>query len=271
MGRQPSPSTGRGSEREIGLVMHSTAEGEPIADLPHSSDPGSPRPRSSLLTAPVRAAGGEAKSVGRTSGDGPAARSAPVLPAPAPARPGQLQRFLRHRLTSPEKRTVKRIEALRTELFAGTSPPSADLARAKILTMLRDDRGLATGIEGAEAYELLATWLVDENLAGRQAAEIVGLFLRETGAMERPELSAPRVKAALRLLNEVLFGDDQGGVLAVGVREFALEKRDGGLQVVAHLRTTADEDSVLETARAVLRERGYADVDLRAVRRPTRR
>ena len=253
------------------MVMHSTAEGEPIADTNPQSDLGRPRPRPTQTGTPPRATGGEGQRVGRTSGDGPAARSAQVLPAAAPARPGQLQRFLRHRLTSPEKRTVKRIEALRTELFAGTSPPSADLAHAKILSMLREDRGLAGGLDNADAYQLLANWLVDETLAGRAAAEIVGLFLREVGAMERPELSAPRVKAALRVLNEVLFGDDQAGALAVGVREFGLEKRDGGLQVVAHLRTTADEAGVLEAARTVLRERGYPDVDLRAVRRPTRR
>lgn len=266
MGLGPSPSTGQSAEAEIGLVMHSTAEGEPIADPQSASDLGRPRPRP-VSTFPARSTGGEPPRVGRTSGDGPAARTAPVLPAVAPQRPGQLQRFLRHRLTSPEKRTVKRIEALRNELFAGTSPPSVDLARAKILSMLRDDRGLAEGLDRPDAYEHLAGWLVDETLSGRQAAEIVGLFLREVGAMERPELSAPRVKAALRVLNEVLFGDDQAGVLAVGVREFGLEKRDGGLQVVAHLRTTADEAGVLEAARRALRERGYPDVDVRAVRR----
>lgn len=246
--------------------MHSTAEGEPIAEPSSLSDNGRPRPRP-LSAAPTRTTGGEPPRVGRTSGDGPATRSAAVLPALAPARPGQLQRFLRHRLTSPEKRTVKRIEALRNELFAGTSPPSLDLARSKILTMLREDRGLAEGLDRVEAYELLAGWLVDETLSGRQAAEIVGLYLREVGAMERPLLSAPRVKAALRMLNEVLFGDDQGGVLTVGVREFALEKRDGGLQVVALLRTSADEAGVLDAAKKILRERGYSDVDVRAVRR----
>ncbi len=271
MGMDRARRTGQRTESEIEMVMHSTAEGEPIADTHPHSDFGRPRPRPPVTGSPARTTGGGGQRVGRTSGDGPAARSAAVLPTPAPARPGQLQRFLRHRLTSPEKRTVKRIEALRTELFAGTSPPSPDLARAKILSMLREDRGLASGLDGADAYHHLASWLVDETLAGRQAAEIVGLYLREVGAMERPELSAPRVKAALRVLNEVLFGDDQAGALAVGVREFGLEKRDGGLQIVAHLRTTANEAAVLEAARVVLRERGYPDVDLRGVHRPVRR
>lgn len=273
MGLEPSPRTGRPAEPEIVIVMHSTAEGEPVADLHPHANLERPRPRTPLAASGARTTGGDSQRVGRTSGDGPVTRSAPLLQAqePTPTKSGQLQRFLRHRLTSPEKRTVKRIEALRTELFAGTSPPSPDLARAKILAMLREDRGLSSGLNNADAYELLANWLVDETLAGRQAAEIVGLFLREVGAMERPELSAPRVKAALRVLNEVLFGDDQAGALAVGVREFGLEKRDGGLQVVAHLRTTADEAGVLEASRAILRERGYSDVDVRAVRRATRR
>ena len=197
--------------------MHSTAEGEPIAEPSSYSESGRPRPRPAT-SQPPRPTGGEPQRVGRTSGDGPATRTAPVLPAATAQRPGQLQRFLRHRLTSPEKRTVKRIEALRTELFAGTSPPSLDLARSKIFTMLREDRGLSEGLERPEAYEHLASWLVDETLSGRHASEIVGLYLREVGAMERPELSAPRVKAALRVLNEVLFGDDQAGVLALHVR-----------------------------------------------------
>lgn len=266
MGLQPSGRTDPRVGTETGIVMHSTAEGEPIAEPSSLSESGRPRPRP-ITSLPARSTGGEPQRVGRSSGDGPALRGAPVAPATAPPRAGHLQRFLRHRLTSPEKRTVKRIEALRNELFAGTSPPSLDLARSKILSMLRDDRGLAEGLSRPEAYEHLANWLVDETLSGRQAAEIVGLYLREVGAMERPELSAPRVKAALRLLNEVLFGDDQAGVLAVGVREFCLEKRDGGLQVVAQLRTNADEAVVLDTARRVLRERGYHDVDVRAVRR----
>lgn len=265
MGAQPSGRTGGGAGSEISLVMHSTAEGEPIAEPFPLSESGRPRPRP-IPSSPARVTGGEPQRVGRSSGDGPAARSAP-LATPAAPKASQLQRFLRHRLTSPEKRTVKRIEALRNELFAGTSPPSLDLARSKILTMLRDDRGLAEGLASAEAYDHLASWLVDETLSGRQTSEIVGLYLREVGAMERPELSAPRVKAALRLLNETLFGDDQSSVLAAGVREFALEKRDGGLQVVAQLRATADEVVVMDAARKVLRERGYQDVDLRAVRR----
>lgn len=263
--------TGRRSRPEIDQVMHSTAEGEPIADSSPPSDVGRPRLRPSHAILAARTTGGDAQHLGRSSGDGPAARSASTAPPIVPPRPGQLQRFLRHRLTSPEKRTVKRIEALRNQLFSGTSPPSRDLARARILSMLREDRGLAEGLAGPEAYEHLAAWLADETLAGRQAAEIVGLFLREVGAMERPELSAPRVKAALRVLNEALFGDDQAGSLAVGIREFGLEKRDGGLQVVAHLRATADEAAVLEAARRVLHERGYPDVDVRGVRRPSRR
>jgi hypothetical protein len=230
--------------------MHSTAEGEPILE-PH----GRPRER------PIQAR--RVPQPGRISQDGPPVQEQKHVEE----RAGKVHRLLRHRLTSPEKRTVKRIEAQRSELFGGSAPPSVDVVRARILAQLRDDRGLKQGIQSAEAYALLSQWLVDESLCGRAAAEIIGLFLREVGAMERPELSAPRVKAALRVVNEVLFGDDQDAPIPLGVREFRLEKRDGGLQIVAHLRAGADEASVAASCRKVLDAAGYKDVDVRLVSR----
>ena len=214
---------------------------------------------------------------GKTSGDGPAIRPAPIANAkPAAAlkpvehttlTPRTLQRFLRHKLTSPEKRTVKRIQAQRADLFTALDKPSADVVRAKILVMLRDDRGLQEGQLDADAYEQLAQWLVDDAMAGVTAAEIVGLFLREKGALERPELSAPRVKAALRVLNEVLYGNDQDAAIPQGIRELRLEKRDGGLQIVGVLRAGADEANVVASCRKALKAAGYDDVDVRLVTR----
>lgn len=176
-------------------------------------------------------------------------------------------KLLRHQLTSPEKRTVKRVQALRVDYFTAIERPSLDLVKSKILQMIRDDRGLQQGLTNADAFEHMAQWLVDENLAGRTGAEIIGLFLREVGAMERPELSAPRVKAALRVLNEVLYGDQQGGPIPQGVREMRLEKRDGGLQIVGVLRAGSDETMVRAACMAELKACGYADVDVRLVSR----
>jgi hypothetical protein len=207
----------------------------------------------------------------KISADGPAERPAPILNAKpvehTTLTPRSLQRFLRHKLTSPEKRTVKRIQAQRSDLFTAVERPSSDLVKSRILQMLREDRGLAEGMAGADAYEQLAGWLVDESLAGRTAAEIVGLYLREAGALERPELSAPRVKAALRVLNEVLYGDDQDTLIPQGVREMRLEKRDGGLQIVGVLRAGADEAKVHAACRSALKAAGYDDVDVRLVNR----
>ncbi len=222
-----------------------------------------------MLVRPIPATPSAAPSGGRlakTSGDGPAIRPPPVAQPAAPV-VAPVHRLLRHRLTSPEKRTVKRIQATRVELFTALERPSQDLVRSRILQMLREDRGLQQGLPSAESYDILAGWLTDDALSGRTAAELVGLFLREIGAMERPELSAPRVKAALRVLNEVLYGDQQDGAIPQGVRELRLEKRDGGLQIVGVLRAGADESRVRQACREALRASSYPDVDVRLVSR----
>lgn len=235
--------------------MHSTSEGEPILE---------PRPRERevhLLTPVTR----------RVSGDGAPPRATPVRTREhATERTGRVERLLRHRLTSPEKRTVKRVQAQRLDWFAVGAPgrSSRDLVSQRVLEMLREDRGLQRGLDGGAAWDQLTDWLLDEALAGRTAAEIIGLYLRETGAMERPELSAPRVKNALRVLNEVLYGDLQAGPIPQGVREFRLEKRDGGLQIVGLLRAGADEVEVGAACRATLAAAEHEDVDVRLVSRP---
>jgi hypothetical protein len=242
--------------------MNSTTEGEPILESSR------PRERPAHLRTPSTPA------ARRHSGEGAAVRapSAASVRAQehAAERAGKVQKLLRHRLTAPEKRTVKRIQAQRAEWLRPADPaarPSSDLVRARILQMLREDRGLTQGLHHPDSYDVLATWLVDEALSGRTAAEIIGLFLREVGAMERPEHSAPRVKTALRLLNEVLYGDVQSGPVPQGVREFRLEKRDGGLQIVGLLRVGADEERVRAACAAVLAFARHGDVDVRLVSR----
>jgi hypothetical protein len=232
-----------------------TIEGEPESSKP--------RERSPSMTAAIKRASGEGVALH--------AATAPVhVQDHTHEREARVGRFLRHRLTSPEKRTVKRIQAQRVDPFFaarhGMDRPALELKKARILHMLRDDRGLKAGLRSADAYEALATLLVNPALAERSAAEIIGLFLRHVGAMERPKLKAPRVKAALRLLNEVLYGSDQSSAIARSVREFRLEKRDGGIQIVGLLRAGSDEPSVMQACLNVL-AKAYRDVDVRLLAR----
>jgi hypothetical protein len=181
----------------------------------------------------------------------------PSNPRPRP------HRLLGHALTSPQKRTLKRIEALRGGLFDGGF--LIDEVRTRVTSLLFDDRELRSAIT-RNALEELTDILLDPTLGGQTTADLVGAFLRDLGAMQRPELSAPRVKNALRALNDVLFGDDQSHVIAKGVREFKLEKRDGGLQIVAVLRKTASFDGIRAAADAVLKAEGLKEIDVRIER-----
>ena len=191
----------------------------------------------------------------------------PSNPRPRPRDPSNPRprphRLLGHALTTPQKRTLKRIEALRGGLFDGGF--MSEEVRTRVVSLLFDDRELRSAIS-RNALEELADVLLDPTLAGQTTADLVGAYLRDLGAMQRPELSAPRVKSALRALNDVLFGDNQGHVIAAGVREFKLEKRDGGLQIVAVLRKTASFDGVRAATHDVLKAAGLGDVDVRIER-----
>lgn len=181
----------------------------------------------------------------------------PSSPRPRP------HRLLGHALTSPQKRTLKRIEALRSGLFEGGF--ARDEVRTRVVSLLFDDRDLRAAVS-RNALEALADLLTSDASRAHTAAELVGTALRDLGALERPELSAPRVKAALRALHDVLFDDAQTSVIATGVREFKLEKRDGGMQIVAVLRKRADFDVVKDAIRAVLAAADLADIDVRVER-----
>lgn len=247
------------------MMSSSTIEGDPETSKPRERPP--VLHRTPTMTPAIK----------RVSGEGAPLRQ-PTAAAVAPARMQdhtadrqvRVGRLLRHKLTSPEKRTVKRIQAQRVEWFGSERVAEVDLVKSRVLAMLREDRGLKAGIDSVEAYETLTTWLVDDALSSRTAAEVIGMFLREVGAMERPELSAPRVKAALRVLNEVLYGPDQSSAIPQGIREFRLEKRDGGLQVVGVLRTGADELSVRKACAKALAN-SYGDVDVRLIALPKAR
>jgi hypothetical protein len=195
------------------------------------------------------------RSVSRPSGS----RRRPRVPGESNPRP-RPHRLLGHAITSPQKRTLKRIEALRGGLFDGGF--AMDDVKARILSLLVDDRELRVSVPRPQ-LEQLAFALVDGNNSEFNTAELIGGFLRNLGAMQRPELNAPRVKQALRVLNEVLFADAQDGAVAQGVREFKLEKRDGGLQIVAVLRRGASFDAVRADAKTVLAKNALTDIDIR--------
>src|SRR5262245_60088765 len=111
LGHAPDVLSVSGTHRAIAAsdtcsVMHSTAEGEPIIESARLRE----RPEHARRT----------PQPGRMSAEG-----APVVEAKhLEDRTGKVHRLLRHRLTSPEKRTVKRVEALRSELFGSSAPPS---------------------------------------------------------------------------------------------------------------------------------------------------
>jgi hypothetical protein len=196
------------------------------------------------------------RSVSRPSGS----RRTPRMPG-EPSRPKpRPHRLLGHAITSPQKRTIKRIEALRGGLFDGGFVAEEVLAR--IVSLLEDDREMRVSVSPRK-LKLLAEVLVDATFAEHTTADVVGAFLRKLGAMQRPELNAPRVKQALRVLNEVLFSDEQDGPVASGVREFKLEKRDGGLQIVAVLRRGASFEDVRAHAAHVLQAASLQDIDIR--------
>lgn len=244
------------------MNSHSTIEGEPETSKPTHRPDVAVLHRTPTMTPAIKRVSGEGAPLRTPTAAQPVARAQEH----AADRQVRMNKLLRHKLTSPEKRTVKRIQAQRVEYFGAEQRPSLDIVKSRILQMLRDDRGLKAGLNDAEAYEMLTKWLVDDTLSGRTAAEIVGLFLREVGAMERPELSAPKVKAALRVLNELLYGTEQGSPIPSGIREFRLEKRDGGLQIVGVMRTGADEAVVRKACQKALAN-GYADVDVRLISR----
>ncbi len=181
------------------------------------------------------------------------------MPGDPSAPRARTHRLVGHALTSPQKRTLKRLEAMRAEHMGDAN------LRVRVMAQLLDDRDMATTLS-RNAMDDLADQLTNVDNAAVNTTVIVGDFLRCLGAMQRPELNAPRVKMALRVLNETLFGADQKSALALGVREFKLEKRDGGLQIVAVLRRTGDFDAVRVAAAALLVEHKLKGVDIRVER-----
>jgi hypothetical protein len=202
----------------------------------------------------------------RTSGEG-----APVRPSAPPARPRPATaaaQLLRHNITAPEKKTLKRIEAIRRALRAGVDEDGVIVteaaAAAKITEHLRLDRGIAGHIDD-DGCTSLAARMVDPARFAVAAATMVGDCLREVGGIERGTVTPDRVKLALSTLQDALYDHDNvNSPIPAWVRDVKIEKRDGGLQILAALRVGADEASVTAALRRELDRVGYADVVVRA-------
>jgi len=198
----------------------------------------------------------------RTSGEG-----APVRPSPPPPRPQpNSQALLRHSITAPEKKTLKRIEALRRALRAGVDDDGAPVTEAGVLAAieghLRLDRGLQGHIVGND-FARLARHLIDVDRA-TAAASVVGDWLRAVGGIERGTVTAERIKAALALLNDALYDhDDANAPIPRSVKDLKIEKRDGGLQILALLRQGADDALASQALRSELARAGYGDIVVR--------
>jgi hypothetical protein len=174
--------------------------------------------------------------------------------------------LLRHNLTSPEKRTLKRLLALRSSELVTAEKAS------RIEQILRADRGLAGALFGPHWTELVARLVAPEH-AAQTPATVVGDYLREIGATEHSTVSPQKVKSALREMNELLQAP--GGLptaeLPTGpedlvrlVADFRIEKRDGGLQLVGRVRTAeVTETEILRATKTVLAKRGFGEVDVR--------
>ena len=213
-----------------------------------------------------------ARAGSRTSGEGQAV-GVVVRQAPrAPAQQTASANLLRHNLTAPEKKTLNRIEAQRRSLLAGVhedgTPVERDSLGARIFDHLRLDRGLAGNVADDD-YATLAGRLIDQANLSVPAASILGVYLREVGATERGLTTPERVKRALQILSDVLYDDSvASGPIPQFVRELKLEKRDGGLQIVAHLRFGASQTQTLEALTAELGKAGYSDIVVRAESAP---
>jgi hypothetical protein len=204
----------------------------------------------------------------RLSGEGPALQL-----ARRPQRATLAGQLLRHSLVTPEKKTLKRIEALRKDTFAAadTQPVFSSRfdhtgLRRAVDQHLAADRSLADALAG-EPLALLAAALCDPTQASTAAATIVGRFLRAAGGIERSQNTPERVKAALQVLTDAVYDLDHATApIPLAVRDVKIEKRDGGQQLVAILRHSADDVATVGVLRHTLQQAGYGDIDVRTER-----
>jgi hypothetical protein len=209
-----------------------------------------------------------------TSGEGTPIRDATAPSArqralvARPERSSLAGQLLRHSLVTPEKRTRKRIDALRQALLATAADADVDSSAvgARLYDHLRQDRGLSAAVSD-EGFVTLAEHLLQRARLGQTTAAVVGDFLRGAGGIERGSATPERVKAALAALNDALYDlDHPDAPIPSLVRDLQLEKRDGGLQLVAIVRQHAGDDDALDALRVELDRTGYSDIDVRVQR-----
>lgn len=218
---------------------------------------------------------GHARTTSMTSGEGtgihdstaPSARQRALVARPE--RRSLAGQLLRHSFVTPEKRTLKRIDALRQAVQAamnGGADVDVGAVGARIYDHLRQDRGLSVAVSDA-GFVTLAEHLLQRARLGQTAASVVGDFLRGAGGIERGRATTERVKAALAALNDALYDlDHPKAPIPSLVRDLQVEKRDGGLQLVAVLRQHAADDEALVALRRELDRTGYSDIDVRVHR-----
>jgi hypothetical protein len=168
--------------------------------------------------------------------------------------------LLRHRLTSPEKRTLKRIEALRATL-----PEHAASTAVAIANHLRADRGLQGAVQESDIHTMVAE-LINTNQTMLAAATIISNHLRGAGALQRAAFGTEDVKRAMVVLSDAIYAPHgEHDLLPRSVREVELERRDGGVQLKVTLRQHADQTVALAAMRRVLRLHNLPAVDIRLV------
>ena len=209
----------------------------------------------------------QARTSSRTSGEGRATRTPRSRANQRPVtvkKPETLAaKLIRHNLVAPEKRTVKRIDALRRECFGG-GVVDVDSLGSRLFDHLRSDRGLQSALDMDHCASLAAK-LLDSARATQTAATIIGDYLRAVGGIQRSRVTPERVKSALAVASDALYDlDNPGAPIPANVRDIKVERRDGGLQLVAFLRHGADEAAAVAGLTVELQRAGYGDIDVRA-------
>jgi hypothetical protein len=166
---------------------------------------------------------------------------------------------LMHRLTTPEKRTLKRIEALRTAMVPGAEMATAHTIKQHLLA----DRGLHGQVD-IGTMQALAQTLVNPALATVPTTTLVAQGLRAVGALQRAPYSLEDVKRALVVVSDAVYGSVHNtDLLAQSVRDVDMERRDGGIQLRITLRQQADKQATLDALRRLLQLRNVPSIDIR--------
>jgi hypothetical protein len=163
---------------------------------------------------------------------------------------GRRSQFLQHSVVGPERRTLKRIEALRKQGASST----------QILTHLDNDRALVAHV-AADARVALADRLASEPVT-TSTATLVADALRNVGALSQARATTVDAKRAHAVVADAVAVATTG-TLARSVRDVQLEKRDGGLQLLIRLKAQGRSERVMPIVQALMAAAGVAAVAVR--------